>query len=125
MSQNIMIVDDSPTLRTSVLYTLSEQGYNVLEAENGVDALKKLIEFQEKGIVISLILSDINMPEMDGITFIQEVKKSNLKFIPVIVLTTEDRDDLKNKGREAGAAAWLVKPFKEEQLLWVVKKFTR
>ncbi|MCL6471584.1 MAG: response regulator [Firmicutes bacterium] len=126
MSKSVLIVDDSATLRASVKFTLSEAGYSVQEAVNGKDGLQKLQELQTKGDQVSLIISDINMPEMDGIAFIREVKRNlSFKFIPVLILTTESQESKKMEGKAAGAAGWLVKPFSNDQLIDVVKKFVR
>ncbi|MDI6716346.1 MAG: response regulator [Actinomycetota bacterium] len=126
MSGNILIVDDSATLRASVKFSLSGAGYGVEEAVNGKDALQKLQSLQSSGNQVSLIITDINMPEMDGITFVREVKKiASLRFIPILILTTESQDSKKMEGKEAGAAGWLVKPFNSDQLIGVVKKFVR
>lgn len=126
MGRNVLIVDDSATLRASVKFSLTEADYNVEEAINGKDGLQKLQELQSKGNQISLIISDINMPEMDGITFVKEIKKNAaLKFIPILILTTESQDSKKMEGKDAGAAGWLVKPFSNNQLIDVVKKFVR
>ncbi len=126
MSRNVLIVDDSATLRASVKFSLTEADYNVEEAVNGKDGLQKLQELQSKGNQVSLIISDINMPEMDGITFVKEIKKNAaLKFIPILILTTESQDSKKMEGKDAGAAGWLVKPFSNDQLIDVVKKFVR
>ncbi|MBS3910186.1 MAG: response regulator [Actinobacteria bacterium] len=126
MDQSVLVVDDSATLRASVKFTLSEAGYAVEEAINGKDGLQKLRQLKTRGVRISLIISDINMPEMDGITFVQEVKKdSALRFIPVLILTTESQETKKMEGKNAGAAGWLVKPFNNDQLVGVVRKFVR
>lgn len=127
MKKNILIVDDSPTLRASVNFVLSGSGFNVLQAENGEDGLKKLEEARTSKQRINLIISDINMPKMNGIEFLKAVKdpKSLSRFIPVIILTTEREATLKQKGREFGAAGWMTKPFKPDILLSVVKKFIR
>ncbi len=125
MQKRILIVDDSPTLRASVSFCLSNAGYAVSEAIHGQNGLVKLNEMDNENSLPALIISDINMPEMDGITFITEVKKTKWKFIPVLVLTTESQEYQKQKGRDAGAAGWLLKPFRPEQLLWVVRKFVR
>ncbi len=123
---SVLIVDDSATLRASVKFSLSEAGYAVEEAVDGKDALRKLQELQTRGGQVSLIISDINMPNMDGITFIREAKQMPpFKFIPVLILTTESQDSKKMEGKEAGAAGWLVKPFSNDQLIGVVKKFVR
>lgn len=127
MKKNILIVDDSPTLRASVNFVLSGSGFNVIQAENGEDGLKKLEEVRVSKQRINLIVSDINMPKMNGLEFLQAVKdpKSLSRFIPVIILTTEREATLKQKGRQYGAAGWMTKPFKPDILLSVVKKFIR
>lgn len=125
MNKLVMIVDDSIVLRSSVKFTLESAGYEVAEADNGKTGLTKLQELLARGIRPGMIISDVNMPQMDGITFVQEVKKGPGKFIPVLMLTTESQPAMKEAGKNAGAAGWLVKPFKEDQLLSVVKKFVR
>jgi len=126
MAGTVLIVDDSATLRASVRFALNSVGYDVAEAENGKEALDKLSELDASGIKISLIISDINMPVMDGITFVKEAKKNPAyRFIPVLILTTESQESKKDEGKDAGAAGWLVKPFSNNQLLGVVQKFTR
>ena len=118
MAKTIMVVDDSTSLRQVVSIALKGAGYDVLEACDGKDALSKL-----NGAKISLIISDVNMPNMDGITFVQEVKKlPSYKFTPVIMLTTESQESKKAEGQAAGAKAWVVKPFKPEQMLAAVAK---
>ncbi len=92
------------------------------EASDGKDALQKLQSIEDKGQSLALIITDINMPEMDGITFISKVKETRLKFLPILVLTTEAGESMIEKGRAAGASGWLLKPFQPEQLLWAVKK---
>jgi len=121
----ILIVDDSATLRASVNYTLKEAGFSTLNAVNGKDGLEKLQQAMAEGKQIGMIISDINMPIMDGITFIKEVKKTPFKFTPILVLTTESQEEKKLEGKKAGASGWLVKPFKPEQLIYVTKKFVR
>jgi two-component system chemotaxis response regulator CheY len=126
MDRSVLVVDDSATLRASVKFTLSEAGYAIEEAINGKDALQKLQQLKTRGVQVSLIISDINMPEMDGITFVQEVKRDNaFRFIPVLILTTESQETKKMEGKNAGAAGWLVKPFNNDQLIGVVRKFVR
>lgn len=113
MAKTILVVDDSATLRQVVSIALKGAGYDVIEAFDGVDALSKL-----NGQKIHLIISDVNMPNMDGITFVQEAKKlPAYKFTPIIMLTTEAGEDKKAAGQAAGAKAWVVKPFKPEQML--------
>jgi two-component system chemotaxis response regulator CheY len=121
----ILVVDDSATLRASVNYTLKEAGFDTLNAINGKDGLDKLQQAMAEGKQIAMIISDINMPIMDGITFIKEVKKTPFKFTPILVLTTESQEEKKLEGKKAGASGWLVKPFKPEQFIYVTKKFVR
>ena len=118
MGKTILIVDASATIRQVVGMTLKGAGYEVMEASDGKDALNKL-----DGKKINLIISDVNMPNMDGITFVKEAKKlANYKFTPVIMLTTESQDSKKQEGQAAGAKAWVVKPFQPEQMLAAVAK---
>ena len=118
MSKTILVVDDSASLRQVVSLTLSGAGYTVIEACDGKDALSKA-----NGQKIHLIISDVNMPNMDGLTFLREVKKNPAyKFTPVIMLTTEAGDDKKKAGQEGGAKAWIVKPFQPAQMLAAVSK---
>jgi two-component system chemotaxis response regulator CheY len=118
MAKTIMIVDDSTSLRAVVSIALRGVGYDVLEACDGKDALAKLT-----GQKIHLIISDVNMPNMDGITFVSEVKKqTEYKFTPVIMLTTEGQEAKKEAGRAAGAKAWIMKPFNPPQMLNAVSK---
>ena len=122
MEKHILVVDDSPTIRSSVSFCLRNAGYRVTEASDGKDALQKLQFIKDKDQSLSLIITDINMPEMDGITFITKVKETELKFLPILVLTTEAEESMIEKGRAAGISGWLLKPFQPEQLLWAVKK---
>jgi two-component system chemotaxis response regulator CheY len=118
MAKTIMIVDDSASLRQVVGIALKGAGYDVLEGCDGADALSKL-----KGQKIHLIISDVNMPRMDGISFVGAVKQMPAyKFTPVIMLTTESAEERKREGQAAGARAWMVKPFKPEVLLGAVQK---
>ena len=118
MSKTILIVDDSASLRQVVKLALSGAGYEVIEACDGVDALGEL-----DGRKIHLIISDVNMPNMDGITLVKEVKlKAEYKFTPIIMLTTESQEEKKAQGQAAGARAWVVKPFQPAQMLAAVSK---
>jgi two-component system chemotaxis response regulator CheY len=118
MSKSVMIVDDSSSVRTVVGIALRGAGYEVLEAADGADGLSKL-----NGRKVNLIISDVNMPGMDGLTFLKEIKRSAaLKFIPVMMLTTETHADKMSLGKAEGARAWMTKPFKPEQLLAAVQK---
>jgi len=125
MSKTILIVDDSATLRASVNFVLTDAGYEVIQAKDGQEGLEKLEECKRSERKVNMIISDINMPVMDGITFIKEVKKGDFRFVPILILTTESENAKKMEGKASGASGWLVKPFKPEQLLWVVKKFVR
>ncbi len=125
MNKRILIVDDSATLRASVNFVLTDAGYEVVQAKNGEEGLDILKRLKVSSSKIDMIISDINMPVMDGITFVKEVKKGEFRFVPILILTTESENAKKMEGKAAGASGWLVKPFKPEQLLWVVKKFVR
>jgi two-component system, chemotaxis family, chemotaxis protein CheY len=118
MSKRIMTVDDSASVRQMVSFTLKGAGYDVIEAVDGKDALSKL-----NGSPIHMIVTDLNMPNLDGIGLIRQVRANpSHKFVPIIMLTTESQETKKLEGRSAGATGWIVKPFKPEQLLNVVKK---
>jgi len=117
-TKTILIVDDSASLRQVVGITLRGAGYEVIEGCDGVDALAKLT-----GQRVHLIISDLNMPNMDGLTFLKEVKRlPAYRFTPVIMLTTEARESKRAEGRAAGARAWMLKPFRAEVMLGAVKK---
>ncbi len=119
MSKTIMTVDDSASVRQMVSFTLRGAGYEVIEAVDGKDALSKL----NNGVRVRLIFADLNMPNMDGIELIRAVRaKPVYKFVPIIMLTTESQASKKQEGKSAGATGWIVKPFKPQQLLAVVKK---
>lgn len=118
MGKTILFVDDSASMRQVVSMALKSAGYDVIEAVDGKDALGKL-----NGAKIHLMITDLNMPNMDGITLIKEVKQlASHKFMPIVMLTTESQEEKKKQGQEAGAKAWIVKPFRPEQLLSVVEK---
>ncbi len=119
MSKTILVVDDSSSLRSLVKLSLSRAGYAVLEAGDGKQALAQV----DKAAKVNLIVSDVNMPVMDGITFLTEIKKSaRHKFIPVIMLTTEDESTKMQQAKAAGARAWLLKPFDPPALLDAVSR---
>lgn len=120
----VLVIDDSLTVRTSVEYTIKDLGYSVKQAEDGVDALKKIDTGKSAGDEIVLCICDINMPVMDGITFIKEFRKDD-KFTPILVLTTESEKSTIESGKQAGASGWLIKPFKAEQLIEVIKKIIK
>jgi two-component system, chemotaxis family, chemotaxis protein CheY len=117
----ILVVDDSPTIRTSVEFTIKDFGYPVRQAENGADALEKIKESKGKGEDLALVVIDVNMPVMDGISFLKEFKKAD-RFTPVLILTTESEGAKIKEGKDAGAAGWMIKPFKPDNLKDVVKK---
>jgi len=118
MSKRVLIVDDSPTMRQMVSFTLREANFDVLEAENGQDALKKV-----EGQKFDLILTDLNMPVMDGITFIRNARGlATTKYTPILMLTTESQAEKKSEGKAAGATGWIVKPFDPPKLLAVIGK---
>lgn len=118
MAKTILIVDDSSSVRLVVGIALKGAGYTVIEASDGRDALGKLT-----GQKVHLIISDVNMPNMDGITFLKAVKAlPAYRFTPVIMLTTESQEEKKREGQLAGAKAWVVKPFQPPTLLAAVEK---
>lgn len=116
--KTILIVDDSTSLRAAVRIALDTAGYDVVEAADGQDALGKL-----DGRKLHLVISDVNMPRLDGYGFVAAMKqKPSYKYTPVVMLTTEDSAAKKERGREAGVKAWIVKPFQPPTLLNVVSK---
>lgn len=118
MAKSVLVVDDSSSVRQVVGIALKSAGYDVIEACDGKDALGKLT-----GQKVHLIISDVNMLNMDGITFVKEVKKlASYKFTPIIMLTTESQESKKAEGQAAGAKAWVVKPFQPAQMLAAVSK---
>lgn len=118
MAKTIMVVDDSSSVRQVVGMALRGAGYEVMEGRDGQDALSQLT-----GRKVHLIISDVNMPNMDGISFVRKLKQEpQFKFTPVMMLTTESEDDKKRQGQEAGAKAWMVKPFQPPQMLGAVQK---
>jgi two-component system chemotaxis response regulator CheY len=118
MAKLIMVVDDSASMRRVVGISLKTAGYDVIEGVDGKDALSKLT-----GQKVHMIISDVNMPVMDGIAFLKAVKQMPAyKFTPVIMLTTESAEEKKREGQAAGARAWVVKPFQPEQLVSAVQR---
>ena len=120
MAKIILAVDDSTSIRQMVAFTLKSAGYAVIEAADGQEGLDKA---NASGDTISLVLTDQNMPRIDGLTLIKTLR-SLPKFVatPILMLTTESSDDMKAQGKAAGATGWLVKPFDPHKLLEVVKK---
>jgi len=121
MSKTVLIVDDSESIREVVNATLENAGYNVLVGVDGVDAQKHL-----DGQDISLVITDLNMPNKDGIELIRDIRKEDdYKFIPILLLTTESQSEKKMEAKAAGATGWIVKPFVQEKLLATVRKVIR
>ena len=117
MTRRVMTVDDSATVRETLETTLTQAGYNVVEAVDGQDALGKW-EAQN----VDMLVTDLNMPNLDGINLIREIRqKPGYRFMPIIMLTTEAQPEMKEAGKQAGASGWIIKPFKPEQLLAVVR----
>ncbi len=116
--KKILIVDDSRTVRESLKFFLKEGGYEVIEAGDGQEALKVI-----DGQTCDLVITDVNMPNMDGLTLIGELRKmQDFKFTPILVLTTESQQNIMDKGKELGATGWIVKPFDNDKVLAVIKK---
>ncbi len=118
MPRTALIVDDSASIREMVAYTLREAGFAVIEGIHGADALQKLGDQRA-----DLIITDLNMPVMDGLTFIRHIRsRVNSKYTPVLMLTTESQLEKKQQGKAAGATGWIVKPFHPTKLLEVIAK---
>ena len=117
VSKTIMTVDDSPSMRMLLRAALSDLGYSVVEAEDGVHALEKLDGFEP-----DLLITDINMPRMDGFGLIEEVRGQGRRTLPILVLTTESSDEKKQRARSAGATGWIVKPFHPEKLAAAIRR---
>lgn len=119
MGKKIMIVDDSRTIRQQVSFTLSKSGFEVLEAEDGLDGLNKLKANPD----VAMVISDVNMPNMDGLQMVESIKTdAAINKIPVLMLTTEGAGELIARAKAAGAKGWIVKPFKPDQLIAAVSK---
>lgn len=122
MPKMIMTVDDSTSVRQMVSFTLSSAGYQVLEAADGKDALSKLGE----STTIDMLVTDLNMPNMDGIELVKTIRaQQRHKFIPILLLTTESQEAKKQQGKAAGASGWIVKPFNADQLVGVVRRLLK
>ena len=118
MAKTILAIDDSASIRQMVAFTLKSSGYEVVEAVDGMDGLDKA-----KARSFNLVLTDQNMPRMDGLTLIKNLRAMpQYKTVPILMLTTESSDAMKQQGRAAGATGWLVKPFDPQKLIEVVKK---
>jgi two-component system chemotaxis response regulator CheY len=118
MSKKALVVDDSQSMRQMVAFTLQQAGFTVVQGGNGKEGLRQL-----QGDRVDLIITDLNMPEMDGITFIRQLRQlAHCRFLPVLMLTTESQDGKKLEGKAAGATGWIVKPFDPNKLLAVVNR---
>ncbi len=118
MAKTVLAIDDSASIRQMVAFTLKSSGYEVIEAVDGQDGLDKA-----KSRTVNLVLTDQNMPRMDGLTLIKSLRAlPQYKSVPILMLTTESSEAMKSQGRTAGATGWLVKPFDPMKLIEVVKK---
>lgn len=120
MGKKVLIVDDSRTIRQQVRFTLSKGGYEVVEAEDGKVGIEQL----KANTDVALVISDVNMPVMDGLAMCEAIQADDSISVPVIMLTTEGAKDLIERAKKAGAKGWLVKPFKPDQLIAAVGKIT-
>lgn len=121
IGKRILVVDDSLSMRRTLAIALERAGYQVTEAENGQSGLGKL-----KGDIYSLIISDVNMPVMDGLSMVRAIKQMPAyKFVPIVMLTTEGAEAMKAEGKAAGVRAWVVKPFQPDALLDAVAKLVQ
>lgn len=121
MTKNILIVDDSESIRELVGLTLESSGYQIEKGVDGKDALRFL-----DGRELDLVITDLNMPEMDGIQLIREIRKNpSYNTVPILMLTTESQASKKDEAKAAGATGWIVKPFVQDKLIQVVKKVIR
>jgi two-component system chemotaxis response regulator CheY len=119
MPKKILIVDDSAAIRQSISFILKQEGYDTIEATDGLEGLDAL----GKADQVDLIITDVNMPNLDGIGFIRKARElTKFKFTPILVLTTESQGSKMNEGKEAGATGWIVKPFNADKLLGIVRK---
>jgi two-component system, chemotaxis family, chemotaxis protein CheY len=119
MPKKILVVDDSAAIRQSISFILKQEGYETVEATDGQEALNMLGSIE----ALDLIITDVNMPNLDGIGFIKKAREiAKFKFTPILVLTTESQGSKMNEGKEAGATGWIVKPFNSDKLLGIVKK---
>ena len=121
MGKTVLIVDDSASMRQLVGFALSSAGYDVVDAKHGKEALDKIDSAK-----VEIVITDLNMPEMDGIELIKQLRTTTAnRYTPIVMLTTESQESKKQEGKQAGASGWIVKPFKPDQLIDVVKKFVK
>lgn len=121
MAKTVLVVDDSVSMRQMVSFTMKEAGYDVIEGGNGQEAITRV-----QGTPVNLVITDLNMPVMDGMTLIRQLRsKAEFKYTPILMLTTESQQERRLEGKAAGATGWIVKPFNPDQLLQVVQKVVR
>jgi two-component system, chemotaxis family, chemotaxis protein CheY len=121
VAKSVLVVDDSNSMRQMVSFTMKEAGFDVIEGSNGQEAIDRV-----KGKSVNLVITDLNMPVMDGMSMIRTLRTMpEFKFTPILMLTTESQQEKKSEGKAAGATGWIVKPFNPEQLLQVVGKVVR
>lgn len=122
MGKKVLVVDDSATVRQQVSLALAEAGFEPVEAVDGVDGLKKLTSVAD----ISLVICDVNMPQMNGLEMIEQLRNHPAQAtIPIVMLTTEGQPDMVKRAKAAGAKGWIVKPFKADLLVGAAKKLTQ
>lgn len=120
--KTILIVDDSASIRELVSISLEEFGYQIIKGNDGADGLNKLKEHEQ----VDLVITDLNMPIMDGLTFLKEIRKDEkYKYTPILILTTESGINLRNEAKQFGATGWIIKPFEKEKLIQVIQKVMR
>lgn len=123
MSRTALIVDDSTSMRQMVAFALEESGFEVVEGADGQQALDELDRLEAEGTPLDVIVTDLNMPVLDGLEFIREVRRrAPWRFVPILMLTTESQSVKKAEGREAGATGWIVKPFDPDTLLAAIDR---
>ena len=119
MAKTVLVVDDAAIIRQVCAIALKREGYEIVEGENGKDALSKLDDKK-----IDLVITDINMPEMDGIELIRQLRaRKEFKFVPIVVLSTVSQEHRVEEGKQAGASGWILKPFDANKLMHTVRKF--
>jgi two-component system, chemotaxis family, chemotaxis protein CheY len=126
MGKFILTIDDSEVIKISLETLLTQNGYETAHAYDGVEGLEKVKELIDNDVKISMIICDVNMPNMDGLTFVKELKKNEkYKFIPIMMLTTESQISLMQNAKKSGATGWIVKPFQPENVLNFLRKFAK
>lgn len=116
MQKTILAVDDSHSIRQMMRFALAQQGYQIIEAGDGIEALEKM-----NGAKIDMVFTDLNMPRMDGLDLIRKLRSGN-RSVPIVMLTTESQESKKAEGKAAGATGWIVKPFRPEQLVQITQR---